>query len=290
MGNVLIDVVLPLALAFIMFTLGLGLRIADFTRVFTMPKAFAVGFVNQMILLPLVGFGMAIALGLPPELAVGFMILALSPGGVTSNVLTKIGDGNTPLSISLTAIVTIISAFTLPLIIAFGVRYFMGGDTPEVNTMELSVTMFLLTVVPVVLGMILTVLVPSLVEAASRVLGMVAVVLFVIIVLAAIATNLDVLFANLTVLMPATVVMLLIMVAIGLITARMAGLTPRDATTVAIETGVQNGSLGIAVGAILATQLLESSDGFSAFALPSAMYGIVMYLAVPFAIWRRGKH
>jgi len=290
MGNVLIDVVLPLALAFIMFTLGLGLRIADFTRVFTMPKAFAVGFVNQMILLPLVGFGMAIALGLPPELAVGFMILALSPGGVTSNVLTKIGDGNTPLSISLTAIVTIISAFTLPLIIAFGVRYFMGGDTPEVNTMELSVTMFLLTVVPVVLGMILTVLVPSLVEAASRVLGMVAVVLFVIIVLAAIATNLDVLFANLTVLMPATVVMLLVMVAIGLITARMAGLTPRDATTVAIETGVQNGSLGIAVGAILATQLLESSDGFSAFALPSAMYGIVMYLAVPFAIWRRGKH
>lgn len=290
MGNVLIDVVLPLALAFIMFTLGLGLRIADFTRVFTMPKAFAVGFVNQMILLPLVGFGMAIALGLPPELAVGFMILALSPGGVTSNVLTKIGDGNTPLSISLTAIVTIISAFTLPLIIAFGVRYFMGGDTPEVNTMELSVTMFLLTVVPVVLGMILTVLVPSLVEAASRVLGMVAVVLFVIIVLAAIATNLDVLFANLTVLMPATVVMLLVMVGIGLITARMAGLTPRDATTVAIETGVQNGSLGIAVGAILATQLLESSDGFSAFALPSAMYGIVMYLAVPFAIWRRGKH
>lgn len=290
MGNVLIDVVLPLALAFIMFTLGLGLKIVDFTRVFSMPKAFVLGFVNQMVILPIVGFGMAIALGLPPELAVGMLILALSPGGVTSNVLTKIGDGNTPLSISLTAVVTIISAFTLPLIVAFGVRYFVGADTPEVNTLALSVTMFLLTVVPVVLGMILTALMPSLVGRVSRVLGVVAVVLFAVIVLAAIATNLDVLFANLALLMPATVVMLLVMLVIGLSTAKMAGLPARDATTVAIETGVQNGTLGIAVGAILAGQLLGSSEGFSAFALPSAMYGIVMYLAVPFAIWRRGKH
>lgn len=290
MGSILIDVVLPLALAFIMFTLVLGLRIADFVRVFAMPKAFAVGFINQMILLPLIGFGMAIALGLPPELAVGMLVLALSPGGVTSNVLTKIGDGNTPLSISLTAVVTIISAFTLPLIIAFGVRYFKGADTPEVDTVSLSVTMYLLMVVPVALGMILTAVMPRLIESVSRVLGVIAVVLFAVIVLAAIATNLDVLFANLTLLMPATVVMLVIMLLVGLSTAKIAGLSGRDATTVAIETGVQNGTLGIAVGAILAGQLLGSSEVLSAFALPSAMYGIVMYLAVPFAIWRRGKH
>ncbi len=291
MGNVLIDVVLPLALAFIMFTLGLGLRIADFTRVFAMPKAFAVGFVNQMILLPLVGFAIAVALGMPPELAVGMMILALAPGGVTTNVLAKIGNGNTALSISLTAVVTIVSAITLPLIIAFGVRYFMGSETPEVNTLSLSITMFLMTVLPVALGMIVTALAPGFVNGGGQWLGRIAVVLFAIIVLAAILTNLDVLFANIGSLGPATILLMVIMLGIGLITANILGLSVKDATTVAVETGVQNSTLGIAVGAILAGQILGGSDGFSTFALPSAMYGVLMYLgAVPFVLWRRTLH
>lgn len=291
MGNVLIDVVLPLALAFIMFTLGLGLRIADFTRVFSIPKAFAVGFVNQMILLPIVGFVIALALGMPAELAVGMMILALAPGGVTTNVLAKIGDGNMALSISLTAVVTIVSAMTLPIVIAFAVRYFMGSETPEVNTLSLSITMFLMTVVPVALGMVVTAVAPSFVSGGGQWLGRIAVVLFAVIVLAAIATNLDVLFANLASLGPATIVLMLVMLAVGLMTAKMLGLGVQDATTIAVETGVQNSTLGIAVGAILAGQILGGSEGFSTFALPSAMYGVLMYLgAVPFVLWRRRLH
>ena len=291
MDDILVTVALPLILAFIMFTLGLGLRIGDFLRVFTIPKAFAVGVLNQMILLPVVGFAIALILGLPPELAVGMMILALCPGGVTTNVLTKIAGGNTPLSISLTAVVTIVSVITVPILVTVSVGYFMAAEAPQVNTTQLSITMFLMTVVPVVLGMILTALAPGFVSGISTLLSRIAVVLFALIILAAIATNLDVLRANLPTLGPAVVILMIIMLVLGLISASGLGLETRDGTTIAIESGIQNGTLGIAVGAILAAQILGSTEEFSAFALPSAVYGVMMYVVgVPFVLWRRRMH
>lgn len=291
MGDILVDVALPLILAFIMFTLGLGLRVGDFTRVFTMPKAFATGFVNQMILLPIVGFALAMIVGLSPELSVGLVILALCPGGVTTNVLAKIADGNTALSISLTAVMTILAAFTLPIILGYAVTSFLGSDAPPVDTLALSLTMFLMTVLPVVIGMAVTAFAPGFVAVAATVLSRIAVALFALIVLAAIATNLDVLQDNIATLGPACLGLMALMLVIGMVTARMVGLGPRDATTIAIETGVQNSTLGIAVAAILAGQILGEVEGFSAFALPAAMYGVLMYvLAVPFALWRRGQH
>ncbi len=259
--------------------------------IFTMPKAFSVGVVSQMALLPLVGFAIAVLLGMPPELAVGMMISALSPGGVTTNVLAKIGNGNTALSISLTAIVTIISAVTLPIIIAFGVRYFMGADTPDLNTLSLSITMFLMTVVLVALGMVITAFAPRFVTGAGPWLSRIVVGLLAVIVLAAILTTLDVLFDNIGLLGPATILLIGVMIGLGLGSAKMLVLSVRDVTTIAVETGVQNSTLGIAVGAILAGQILGGSEGFSTFALPSAMYGVMMYFgAVPFVLWRRSLH
>ena len=291
MGDILVDVALPLILAFIMFTLGLGLRIDDFTRVFVQPKSFVTGLANQMVLLPVAGFLIASMLGMPPELAVGMMILALCPGGVTTNVLTKIGNGNTALSISLTAVVTVVSVVTLPLILTWSVGALMGADTPPVDTLALSLTMFMMTVLPVAIGMIVTALAPGFVTGAGVTLSRIAVVLFALIVLAAIATNLDVLRDNIARLGPATLILMALMMALGLLTARALGLAPRDATTIAIETGVQNSTLGIAVGAIIADQILGPAEGFSAFALPAAMYGVLMYLlAVPFVLWRRSLH
>lgn len=291
MGDILVDVALPLILAFIMFTLGLGLRIDDFTRVFVQPKSFVTGLANQMVLLPVAGFLIASLLGMPPELAVGMMILALCPGGVTTNVLTKIGNGNTALSISLTAVVTVVSVVTLPLILTWSVGALMGADTPPVDTLALSLTMFMMTVLPVAIGMIVTALAPGFVTGAGVTLSRIAVVLFALIVLAAVATNLDVLRDNIARLGPATLILMALMMALGLLTARALGLAPRDATTIAIETGVQNSTLGIAVGAIIADQILGPAEGFSAFALPAAMYGVLMYLlAVPFVLWRRSLH
>ncbi|MBC6441924.1 MAG: bile acid:sodium symporter family protein [Rhodobacteraceae bacterium] len=291
MGNFLVDVVLPLILAFIMFTLGLGLRPGDFMRVFLMPRAFATGFVNQMVLLPIAGFALAHLIGLTPELAVGVMILVLCPGGVTTNVLAKIAGGNTALSISLTAVVTVVVVFTMPLILYFSVRTFMGTEAPPVNTPILSITMFLMTVVPVAIGMVVTALAPGGVAAAGTILSRIAVALFALIVLAAIAANLEVLRDNIVSLGPALFILMALMLALGLVTARLVGLASRDATTIAIETGVQNATLGIAVAAILADQILVPGEGLSAFALPAATYGILMYvLAIPFALWRRGCH
>ena len=119
----IVKIVLPLILAFIMFSLGLGLRRADFARVLKYPVAFGAGLANQMILLPLVAFGLAHLFKLSPEFSVGLMILALCPGGVTSNVLTKLAGGNAPLSISLTAVTSLLSILTVPLMVAFSVQH-----------------------------------------------------------------------------------------------------------------------------------------------------------------------
>ena len=167
----------------------------------------------------------------------------------------------------------------------------MGADAPPVDTLALSLTMFLMTVLPVAIGMVVTAFAPGFVTGVGVTLSRIAVVLFALIVLAAIATNLDVLRDNIAKLGPATLILMAIMMAIGLLSARALGLAPRDATTIAIETGVQNSTLGIAVGAILADQILGPTEGFSAFALPAAMYGVLMYLlAVPFVLWRRSSH
>ncbi|MEM9852324.1 MAG: bile acid:sodium symporter family protein [Pseudomonadota bacterium] len=292
MGQFLVDVALPLILAFIMATLGLGLRPADFTRVLAVPRAFGVGFVNQMLFLPVVGFALAATLGLGPELAVGLVILALCPGGVTTNLLTKIGGGNVALSITLTAVVTMVSVATLPWLLGFSVGFFLGGEDgaapPPVDTAALSVAIFAMTLAPVALGMGLRAAAPEFTDRAAPTLNRLAVIFFALIVLAAIATNWATLVENIGRLGPATAGLMAVMMVVGTVTARLAGLNRADETTVVIETGVQNSTLGIAVAAILAAQLGGSGEGFSPYALPAAAYGVLMYLlAVPFALWRR---
>ena len=129
----IIDIFLPLSLIFIMFTLGIGLTIQNFKNIIKQPKALVLGLVNQMMLLPLIAFIIILIIKLPSEMAVGMMILACCPGGVTSNMLTKIAKGDTALSISYTAIVSIITVFTLPLIVGLSMQYFMESNAPSIN-------------------------------------------------------------------------------------------------------------------------------------------------------------
>ena len=154
-SNPIIDIVLPLSLAFIMFSLGLGLTTSDFGLVFTEPKAFAIGITNQMLVLPIVGFSVATIVGLSGEMAVGLMILACCPGGVTSNILTKLAKGDTALSISYTAVVSVVTVITLPLIVGFSMDHFMGASAPEIDILGLGFTMFLITALPVMVGMLI---------------------------------------------------------------------------------------------------------------------------------------
>lgn len=282
----IVSVALPLILAFIMFSLGLGLRVDDFKRVAKFPKAFGTGLINQLIFLPLVAFGIASLFVKSPELAVGVMILAFCPGGVTSNVLTRLARGNTPLSISLTAITSLVSIITVPILVSFAVRHFLGNDAPEVDVTGLGIKMFLLTAVPVFLGMWLTAAKPEFASRISGAVSKIALGLFIFIIIAAIAKNRVVFFGNLPTLGPALVLLNIVMLAIGLLSSRLVKLDHGEGTSISLESGVQNGTLGIAVGAMIAVGATESLPPTT---VPSAVYGITMYLvSLPFVLWRRG--
>tara|TARA_Y100000588_G_scaffold48342_1_gene45497 strand:- start:1991 stop:2965 length:975 start_codon:yes stop_codon:yes gene_type:complete len=287
-GNVIIDVVLPLSLAFIMFSLGLGLTVEDFSLVFREPKAFGVGVANQMVVLPIMGFAIATLAGLEGELAVGVMILACCPGGVTSNILTKLAKGDTALSISYTAVVSVVTVVTLPLIVGFSMDHFMGEDAPEIDIITLGITMFLLTTIPVLIGMGVRSKFPDAADGMEKGVNTAAAVLFVIIVLAAIASEWDTLMDNIGTLGPAVVALNVLMLTIGFQSAKLLDLEAVRATTVSIESGIQNATVGITVGGLI---LAAPDGGLSTLSLPSGVYGVLMYLVIaPFMYWRVSSH
>lgn len=283
-SNVIIDVVLPVALAFIMFSLGIGLTLDDFSIITKEPKVFAIGIANQMVVLPIVAFAIAKGLGLSAELAVGLMILACSPGGVTSNILTKLAKGDTALSVSYTAVVSVATVITLPLIVGFSMDHFMGESAPDIDVLTLGITMFLLTTVPVVIGMSVRHYSTETADNIEKGVSMVAAGLFVIIVLAAIATEWDTLMDNIGALGPAVVLLSVMMLGIGYKSAEFLELNAKRATTVSIESGIQNASVGITVGGLI---LAAPDGGLSTLSLPSGVYGVLMYIVVaPFVYWR----
>jgi len=274
--DVLISVVLPLGLAFIMFTLGVGLTPADFARVGQRPLAFFIGALNQSILLPLVTFICVLGFGIRAEMAVGFMILAACPGGVTSNVISKLAKGDVALSVSLTAVISLASVVTVPLILSLSMGYFMGDAAPEIDITKTAVTMFALTVVPVTLGLGARAMAPAAMTRAEPKLSAVATILFAVIVLAALAANWALFVENIVVIGPALLVLLAALTTIGFVVPRLLGRSVTEAKTISVETGVQNSTLGIAVAAII----VGGEGGFTAYALPSAVYGILMYLII----------
>ena len=283
----IVKILLPIILAFIMFSLGLGLKTKDFSRILKFPIAFGAGLLNQVVLLPLIALALAHAFGLSNVFAVGLMILALCPGGVTSNILSKMAGGNAPLSISLTAVTSLLSIFTVPLILAFSVNYFMGEEAPPVDVTRLGITMFLITAVPVAIGMVLTSKFPNLVDKIAPKVSRMAVGLFVIIIVAALAKNWEVFSSNLGTLGPVAVLLNVLMLLLGLVSAKALKLDKQDATTISIESGVQNGTLAIAVGSIIATldgEILPPET------VPAAVYSITMYVVcVPFVFWRKKR-
>ena len=286
----LVKVALPIILAFIMFSLGLGLQGEGvfLVCVVQFPTAFGMGLLNQLILLPLIAFAIVLMFGFGGEIAVGIMILALCPGGVTTNVLTRISNGNVPLSISLTAVTSLLSIITVPLLVAFSVNHFMGTDAAEVNITKLGITMFLITAVPVALGMLFTKFNPDVVGKISAPFAKVAMVFFVLIVLAALAKNWNVVWTNLPSLGPALILLNVVLLALGFASSKLVGLGRKDASTIAIESGIQNGTLGIAVGTLIA---IGSAENLPPTTVPAAVYSITMYLvSIPFVLWLRGRN
>ena len=283
--DILITVFLPLALAIIMFSLGLGLTLDDFRRVFLAPKAFGIGALSQIVVLPIVAYVIVVLFRLPAELAVGLMILSFCPGGVTSNILTKFAKGDLALSISLTGVVSLVSVVTVPLLVAITADHFMGVEAPRVNVTSLAVAMFVITALPVVLGMAVRHFAPGLTGKIERFVEWLAMILFVVVVIGALAANWSLFVANLAILGPSVVVLNAVLLAIGLGLARLFSLDERQATAISIETGIQNATLGITVGSLI----VEQASSLPPFSLPSGVYGITMYIvSLPFVFWRRG--
>ncbi len=278
----IIDIFLPLSLVFIMFTLGLGLTVSDFTNIIREPKAFGVGLLNQMIILPVVAFIIVKLSGLTTEMAVGMMILACCPGGVTSNMITKLAKGDTALSISYTAVMSIATVFTLPIITGLSIAHFMGTDAPPINILSLGITMCLITAIPVGIGLLLNTKKKKFSSSFEPIAGKISTVLFVVIVFGALASEWDAFITNVASLGPAIIALILVMLFIGYKSAQYFKMNAKRAVTVAIESGIQNATVGITIGNII----MNVDVGLSPLSLPSGVYGILMYLVcLPFVFW-----
>ena len=270
----IIDIILPLSLIFIMFSLGLGLKVQDFKNIMNNPKAFIIGIVNQMIVLPIVAFLIVIIFNLPTDLAVGIMILSCCPGGVTSNILTKLAKGDTALSISCTAVASLLTVITLPLIVGFSVTYFIGNNAPPINIFLLGLTMFVISTLPVLLGLYINTKFVNISKSFAPISNKISSFLFVIIVVGALASEWILFIDNVHSLGPAIISLICIMMIVGYNSSKLFGIADRQASTISIESGIQNGTVGIAIGNII----LSTPEGLSVYSLPSGVYSILMYL------------
>lgn len=284
--GVLIEVVLPLSLAIIMLSLGIGLTLGDFTRVFTRGWAFAIGALAQVVLVPAIAYGVILTFGLTGEIAAGVMLLSFCPGGVTSNILSKFAKADVALSVSLTAVVSLLSILTVPFLAAWAVVHFMGSEAPEVSVADLAIAMFLITTVPVALGVAVRHVAPGFADRIMPTLSTVATILFVIIVVAAVASNWALFIENLASLGPALIALNAVLLALALGIATIAGLSFLEAKTISVEAGIQNSTVGMT----LAGLIVVMEGGFSTLSLPSAVYGVTMYaVSLPFILWYRSR-
>ena len=269
--NFVTDVILPLALAFIMFTLGLGLSISDFSNVFKKPKNFLVGLVSQLIFLPIVGLVLVIIWPLPIEITIGVMLIAAAPGGVTSNILTFFAKGDVALSVSLTAVMSLFSAVSVPIVLAISIGLIGDSSLPEsISLTGIALSMFLIVTLPVLLGMGVRSFLNSLTLKIEKSARFISTLLFVLVLLGAILAereNVVSYFAQ-TGLVVLTLNILMMLIAFYWSGFFGTGMSQKKA--IAIECGLQNGTLAIFVGTTV--------FGGGLYIIPAATYSLIMYL------------
>ena len=278
--GVVTEIVLPLALAFIMFALGLGLTFDDFARVARQPRDFVIGAILQIVLLPVVAFALVSVWSLSPELALGVMIIAAAPGGVTSNILTAFARGDVALSISLTAVISLLSVVTIPLVVVFSYTQLIGGEAGDVSVTATAVSVFVIVTVPVLIGLAVRRFAEGFAIRFNPIARQVSAVLFVIVLAGAIfqeRANIVTYFAEAGLI---TLVLNLVMMGLAYFVARMFASGARQRITISIECGLQNGTLAIAVATLL--------FGGGQAVVPAATYSLIMFgTALVFIVFLR---
>lgn len=268
--SILTEVFLPAALFIIMLGMGFSLKISDFKRVVQKPKATFLGLVNQLILLPILGFLVAELFQLQGEIAVGIMLLAACPGGVTSNLISHLAQGDTALSITLTAISSLLTIITIPLIINFSMGHFLSVDQMvELDVLRTILQIAVITIIPVAIGMFVRSQAESFALKMERPTKIVSAVFLAAIIVAAALKDRENLGTYLAQAGPAALSLNVVTMGIGYFSARLFRLSTPQSVTVAIESGIQNGTLAISIALVI----LNSAP----MSIPPAVYSLIMF-------------
>ena len=260
----------PIVLALIMLGLGLGLSVKDFTRVLKTPKDFFVGFFSQLIILPIVALGVALVLNLSPPLAIGLMIIAAAPGGVTSNVLTKFADGDVALSISLTAVTSLVSIISVPFIVINSANFLGVTISQEISMVGIAVKMALVVTVPVIIGMIIRTFAENFILSKINIINKLTGWLFVIVFAAIWIEEKDNIFNYLAQAGLAVLILNVLMMTLAYFIAKKFVTGIAQQKCIALECGLQNGTLAVFVATLIFDDII--------YVIPTGAYALIMYI------------
>ena len=260
----------PIALALIMLSLGLGLTLRDFTRVLTQPKDFIIGLVCQLIILPIIAFILIKILNTPVELALGVMIIAAAPGGVTSNVLTKFANGDVALSVSLTAIISLISIISVPFIVFKSADLLQISHAgSDISMIGISLKMFFVVTLPVVIGMTIRKFATNIVTRNDLSIQRISIILFIIVFAAIWIEEWENIMSYLNQAGLVTLILNVVMMIVGFYVAKMFASGIAQRKCISLECGLQNGTLAVFV----ATQIFSDII----YIIPTAAYALIMF-------------
>ena len=261
----------PIALALIMLGLGMSLTIQDFLRVIKVPKDFLVGFICQLILLPIIAFTLIKSLNTPAELTIGVILIAAAPGGVTSNILTKFAKGDVALSITLTAIISLISIISVPFIIFNSIEFFeIDNISKDISMLGIALKMFFVVTVPVIIGMIIKKYANNFIINKSLIIQRISVFLFVLVFIAIYIEEWDNIVSFLARAGLIALILNITMMVVGFYAAKFFASGVAQQRCISLECGLQNGTLAAFVG----TQIFDGSS--MVFIVPAAAYALVM--------------
>ena len=260
----------PICLALIMLGLGLGLSLKDFTRILRTPKDFFVGFFSQLVILPIVALCVALILDLPTPIAIGLMIIAAAPGGVTSNVLTKFANGDVALSISLTAVTSLLSIISVPFIVINSANFFGVSITADISMTGIAMKMALVVTVPVIIGMIIRGLAENFISSKINIINKMTGWLFIIVFAAIWIEEKDNILNYLAQAGLAVLILNVVMMILGFFIAKKFVSGVAQQKCIALECGLQNGTLAVFVATLIFDDI--------AYVVPTAAYALIMYI------------
>lgn len=277
MSSPLFTLGLPLALGLVMFGLGLSLTVGDFGRVIRFPKPALISLACQIVVLPLICLGLVKVFGLGGVLAVGMMLLVASPGGSSANLFSHLAGGNVALNITLTAVNSVLSVFTLPIVVSLSIAHFIGDNASTGLQFGKVLQVFAIVLIPVVIGMTVRSRYPEWAQRMQKAVKVGSTVVLALVIVAAVVSQFSVLQDNIATLGPAALLLSVLSLGVGYVVPRLFGVTHGDATASAMEIGIHNATLAIAVAV--------SVLGNEALALPAAVYGVLMYLPAAIAAY-----